>query len=100
METRRAFKLGLLLSQGGEFGFVLFAAAQDALLIEPEAASLFAAIVTVSMATTPFLMMFNDWLDRRAQLRSGDGMDGPELSGESCAIVVGYGASARRSRRC
>jgi hypothetical protein len=32
METRRAFKLGLLLSQGGEFGFVLFAAAQDALL--------------------------------------------------------------------
>ena len=91
METRRAFKLGLLLSQGGEFGFVLFAAAQDALLIEPAAASLFAAIVTVSMATTPFLMMFNDWLDRRAQLRSGDGMDGPELSGESCAIVVGYG---------
>jgi glutathione-regulated potassium-efflux system protein KefB len=91
METRRAIKLGLLLSQGGEFGFVLFAAAQDALLIQPEAASLFGAVVTVSMATTPFLMMFNDWLDRRAQLRSGDGMDGPELSGESCAIVVGYG---------
>jgi glutathione-regulated potassium-efflux system protein KefB len=91
METRRAIKLGLLLSQGGEFGFVLFAAAQDALLIQPEAASLFAAIVTVSMAATPFLMMFNDWFDRRAQLRGGDGMDGPEHSGESCAIVVGYG---------
>ncbi len=91
METRRAIKLGLLLSQGGEFGFVLFAAAQDALLIEPEAASLFSAIVTVSMATTPFLMMFNDWFDRRAEQRSGDGMDGPELSGDSCAIVVGYG---------
>ncbi|HEX8444362.1 MAG TPA: cation:proton antiporter [Allosphingosinicella sp.] len=91
METRRAIKLGLLLSQGGEFGFVLFAAAQDALLIEPEAASLFAAIVTVSMASTPFLMKFNDWFDRRAQLRGGDGMDGPEASGESCAIIVGYG---------
>jgi glutathione-regulated potassium-efflux system protein KefB len=91
METRRAIKLGLLLSQGGEFGFVLFAAAQDALLIDPEAASLFAAIVTVSMASTPFLMKFNDWFDRRAQLRGGDGMDGPEASGESCAIIVGYG---------
>ena len=91
METRRAIKLGLLLSQGGEFGFVLFAAAQDALLIQPEAASLFAAIVTVSMASTPFLMKFNDWFDRRAQLRGGDGMDGPEASGESCAIIVGYG---------
>ena len=66
MESRRALKLGLLLSQGGEFGFVLFAAAQQAVLIEPEAASLFGAIVTVSMATTPFLMMFNDWLDRRS----------------------------------
>src|SRR3546814_8892212 len=55
MENRRAVKLGLLLSQGGEFGFVLFAAAQSALLIAPEAASLFAAIVTISMASTPFL---------------------------------------------
>jgi glutathione-regulated potassium-efflux system protein KefB len=91
MERRRALKLGLLLSQGGEFGFVLFAAAQGALLITPEAASLFGAIVTLSMATTPFLMMFNDWLDRRAGKRDGDGLDGPELSEESCAIVVGYG---------
>jgi voltage-gated potassium channel Kch len=91
MDTRRALKLGLLLSQGGEFGFVLFAAAQDALLIQPEAASLFGAIVTVSMASTPFLMMFNDWLERRSQNRAGDGMEGPEASPDSCAIVVGYG---------
>jgi voltage-gated potassium channel Kch len=70
---------------------VLFAAAQAALLIQPEAASLFSAIVTISMASTPFLMMFNSWLDRRRQLRDGDGMDGPEHSSESCAIVVGYG---------
>src|SRR4051812_47759688 len=37
METRRAIKLGLLLSQGGEFGFVLFAAASAAMLIHAEA---------------------------------------------------------------
>src|SRR4051812_4540622 len=61
METRRALKLGLLLSQGGEFAFVLFAAAQAALIIRPSAASLASAIVTLSMATTPFLMMVNDW---------------------------------------
>lgn len=91
MESRRALKLGLLLSQGGEFGFVLFAAAQSALLIEPEAASLFGAIVTLSMATTPFLMMLNDWLDRRASRRAGDGLDGPEHSAPTPAIVVGYG---------
>ncbi len=91
METRRALKLGLLLSQGGEFGFVLFAAAQNSMLIEPEAASLFAAIVTVSMASTPFLMMVNDWLDRRSKRHQGAGLDGPELSPVTSAIVVGYG---------
>jgi glutathione-regulated potassium-efflux system protein KefB len=91
MRSSRALKLGLLLSQGGEFGFVLFAAAQSALLVSPEAASLFGAIVTLSMATTPFLMMFNDWLDRRGSLRVGDGLDGPELSPDTGAIVVGYG---------
>jgi glutathione-regulated potassium-efflux system protein KefB len=91
MERRRAVKLGLLLSQGGEFGFVLFAAAQSAVLIEPAAASLFGAIVTVSMATTPFLMMFNDRLDRRSALRDGDGLEGPEHSEPSQAIVIGYG---------
>ncbi|HEX8535270.1 MAG TPA: monovalent cation:proton antiporter-2 (CPA2) family protein [Allosphingosinicella sp.] len=91
METRKAWRMGLLLSQGGEFGFVLFAAAQSAMLITPAASSLFGAIVTISMASTPFLMMFNRWTERRASLRDGDGMDGPELSAESRAIIVGYG---------
>lgn len=91
MENRRAVKLGLLLSQGGEFGFVLFAAAQSALLIAPEAASLFGAIVTISMASTPFLMKFNAWFDRRARRGESDGFEGPEGSPETSAIVVGYG---------
>jgi glutathione-regulated potassium-efflux system protein KefB len=91
VESRKAIRLGLLLSQGGEFAFVLFAAGQNALLISPDASSLFGAIVTLSMAATPFLMMFNNWLERRASLRRGDGMDGPELSETTQAIVVGYG---------
>ena len=91
MQSRPAIKLGLLLSQGGEFAFVLFAAAMQAALIAPEAASVFSAIVTVSMASTPFLMMFNDWLDRRSSRVSGAGLEGPEMSAPSQAIVVGYG---------
>jgi glutathione-regulated potassium-efflux system protein KefB len=91
METRRAVTLGLLLSQGGEFAFVLFGAAQRAILIDPEAASLFSAIVTLSMASTPFLMMFNRWAERRAPRRGGEGLDGPELSATTDAIVIGYG---------
>ncbi len=86
----QSFRLGLLLSQAGEFGFVLFAQAQAAKLILPEAASLFAAVVTLSMATTPFLMRVTDWMERRTAA-SGEGLDGPEDAPTSNAIVVGFG---------
>ena len=86
----RSFRLGLLLSQAGEFGFVLFAQATTAQLVLPAAASLFSAVVTLSMVTTPFLMRLTDWLERREE-ESADGLDGPELSPETSAIVVGYG---------
>ena len=88
--TRSALAFGLLLSQGGEFAFVLFTQARDALLIQPEAASLFGAIVTLSMATTPFLMMFS----RRFVTAPRPGQEvrpGPEGGDTPSAIVVGYG---------
>ena len=64
-----SIRLGLLLSQAGEFGFVLFAQATAAQLITPAAASLFGAIVTLSMATTPFLMGRPCSVDRGAPFR-------------------------------
>ena len=87
---KRSLRLGLLLSQAGEFGFVLFAQAAAARLILPEAASLFTAVVTLSMATTPFLMRLTERLERR-EGRSAEGLDGPDKSPETSAIVVGYG---------
>jgi glutathione-regulated potassium-efflux system protein KefB len=90
MGNRQAFGLGLLLSQGGEFGFVLFAQAQEALLIDPRAASLFGAIVTLSMATTPFLLM----LARRFEhgpSDSGGLPEGPEAANQAKAIIIGFG---------
>jgi monovalent cation:proton antiporter-2 (CPA2) family protein len=86
----RSVRLGLLLSQAGEFGFVLFTQAAEAQIILPEAASLFGAVVTLSMAATPFLMRLTDWLERREEA-SAKGLDGPEKSPETSVIVVGYG---------
>jgi Kef-type K+ transport system membrane component KefB/voltage-gated potassium channel Kch len=87
-----ALKLGLLLSQGGEFAFVLFGAGAASALLSPDAVSLYSAVVTLSMITTPFLMMVYDALDRR---RSGgedrDDLDGPETAPRGKAVVVGYG---------
>ncbi|MGI9377395.1 MAG: cation:proton antiporter [Tsuneonella suprasediminis] len=88
MNWRSALALGLLLSQGGEFGFVLFAQAQNGLLISPEAASLFGAVVTLSMATTPFLMMLTAPL--RRDPASSEEREGPRADGAS-ALVIGYG---------
>ncbi|HZB69436.1 MAG TPA: cation:proton antiporter [Sphingomicrobium sp.] len=86
----RAIWLGLLLSQAGEFGFVLFAQAGAARLIAPEVASLFSAIVTVSMIATPFLMRLTEWvLERIPEPETGH--QGPEFSPETNVIVVGYG---------
>lgn len=94
MPPGRAITLGLLLSQGGEFGFVLFGQATDAALITPEGASVFGAVVTLSMATTPFLMRLIDRVDAglfwRLDAREAE-LDGPEHSGETNVIVVGYG---------
>jgi monovalent cation:proton antiporter-2 (CPA2) family protein len=86
----RSVRLGLLLSQAGEFGFVLFAQAAGAQLILPETASLFGAVVTLSMAATPFLMRLTDRLEAREE-RSAKGLDGPDKSPETSVIVVGYG---------
>jgi CPA2 family monovalent cation:H+ antiporter-2/glutathione-regulated potassium-efflux system protein KefB len=89
MSWRSALALGVLLSQGGEFGFVLFAQARNAYLIAPDAASLFGAIVTLSMATTPFLMAATKPF-REAPVERREEREGPSAEGAN-AVVVGYG---------
>ncbi|HWW57229.1 MAG TPA: cation:proton antiporter [Sphingopyxis sp.] len=85
-----ALGLGLLLSQGGEFGFLLFTQATQAQLIAPEAASLFSAVVTLSMVSTPFLMLFARNLEFAPE-SDGSEYDDPENAPRGSAIVVGYG---------
>jgi CPA2 family monovalent cation:H+ antiporter-2/glutathione-regulated potassium-efflux system protein KefB len=88
MKWRQALALGLLLSQGGEFGFVLLAQAQNGFLIAPEAASLFGAVITLSMATTPFLMSATRRFREQPVVTAE--RDGPKADGAN-AIIVGYG---------
>jgi CPA2 family monovalent cation:H+ antiporter-2/glutathione-regulated potassium-efflux system protein KefB len=89
MTWRSALALGLLLSQGGEFGFVLFTRAQQGLLIEQSAASLFGAVVTLSMMLTPLLMLVTRRMRREPGPEQAE-REGPRRDGAG-AIVVGYG---------
>ena len=58
--------------------------------VEPQAASLFGAIVTLSMATTPFLLMIARRFEYSRPHDEG-GLEGPEMAQQSKAIVVGFG---------
>ena len=90
MDTNPALAMGMLLSQGGEFGFVLFSEAEKALLIEPEASSLFGAIITISMATTPFLMLLSRRFSSGGSKSSAD-LDDPSNADRASVIIVGQG---------
>lgn len=90
MDTYPALAMGMLLSQGGEFGFVLFAEAEKALLIEPEASSLFGAIITISMATTPFLMLLARRFSNGGSKAQTE-LEDPANADRASVIVVGQG---------
>lgn len=61
-----AVRIATLLPQGGEFGFVLFTAGAAASIFSAETASILIAVVTLSMAMTPFAVRLGRLLLRPA----------------------------------
>ncbi|NRF68085.1 glutathione-regulated potassium-efflux system protein KefC [Aquincola sp. S2] len=84
---------GILLAQGGEFGFVVFQTAQQSKVIGGEPASFLVAAVALSMLLTPLLLVATDrWLAPRLAARR----DGPPLAElaepqHAPVIIAGFG---------
>jgi glutathione-regulated potassium-efflux system protein KefB len=79
----------LLMAQGGEFAFVLYAAATGAGIFDPRINALLTAIVIVSMALTPLAMLSLRWLAPRAD-EPLDGVD--EARGlHGNVLIIGFG---------
>ncbi len=80
-----------LLSQGGEFAFVVFGAAGAARVFTPEVGSILVAVVALSMVTTPLLLLLHDKvLEPRyhgQNLREADAID----DNEGHVIIAGFG---------
>jgi glutathione-regulated potassium-efflux system ancillary protein KefC len=80
-----------LLSQGGEFAFVVFGAAGAARVFTPEVGSILVAVVALSMVTTPLLLIVYDKvLEPRydgQNTREADAIDG----NEGHVIIAGFG---------
>jgi glutathione-regulated potassium-efflux system protein KefB len=86
-----AQRLALSVSQGGEFAFVLFAAAGAFGVFEPGTAELLVVVVTISMLLSPPAFALHDrllarWLDRHAAPEF-DAITGPG----NPVIIAGYG---------
>ena len=81
--------LGLALSQGGEFAFVVFGVGRQAEVLAPGLTQLLVVVVTLSMATTPALLAVDDWLRRR---RRSEPQPFDEVHGEDGAVIIaGFG---------
>jgi len=82
-------KSGILLSQGGEFGFVIFTTAAAGGIMNADDASQLIAAVVISMATTPFLIRFLPPLFIRAQAQAMPDEDFEGAGGE--ILIIGFG---------
>ncbi len=87
---RDALLTGAVLSQGGEFAFVVFSVGADIALFSAGEAGLLSAVVTVSMAMTPFLMMAVRRMQPAAIEESTEGLDAPRRS-EGHVVIAGFG---------
>ncbi|MBP6900955.1 MAG: glutathione-regulated potassium-efflux system protein KefC [Burkholderiaceae bacterium] len=90
----------ILLAQGGEFGFVVFQAAQQSRVISADAASFGVAAVAVSMLLTPLLLLAAErwWLPRLAacaplaQPPDEARLDAPHQSPQQAPVIIaGFG---------
>jgi monovalent cation:proton antiporter-2 (CPA2) family protein len=89
LEWREAARAAIVLSQGGEFAFVLLTASVGAGVIAATLADTAVLVVTLSMAATPLLVALGDrWLERgNVVQRPFDHID-PE---QPQVVVAGFG---------
>ena len=89
VESRSAYPLAVVLSQGGEFAFVLFSLAAGEKLLPFALAHLLVVVVTISMLTTPLLVNLLRCLPQRREAAAPEGAAPP--GEENPVIIAGFG---------
>jgi glutathione-regulated potassium-efflux system protein KefB len=86
---REAIYRATLFAQGGEFAFVLYAAAANAGIFTGRVNALMTTVVIISMALTPLAVIALQWLTPKRE-QSLDGVDEPRgLTGS--VLIIGFG---------
>ncbi len=87
---REAVDRAVLMAQGGEFAFVLYAAAAAAGIINSEQNAMLTAIIILSMAATPLVLLTLRAIRRITSAAPSDDPRTPEaLAGT--ALIIGFG---------
>ena len=87
-DNSQALERAVLMAQGGEFAFVLYATAVSGGLLDGETNAIFTATVIISMVLTPFTTLLLKLIPRPAQ--SLEGVDKPDgLTGN--VLLIGFG---------
>lgn len=90
----QAVNLGVLLSQGGEFAFVLLGAALAAGVVSGGLAQLIVVVVALTMMATPFLAMLGRLLERQVERRTVVELETRAEEAEELndhVVIAGYG---------
>ncbi|MBA8818367.1 monovalent cation:proton antiporter-2 (CPA2) family protein [Ochrobactrum sp. GPK 3] len=87
--NREAVERAVLMAQGGEFAFVLYAAATSVNIIDAEANAILTATIIVSMALTPIMIILHD----RLMPKPAPSMEGVEAADNLSAsvLLIGFG---------
>lgn len=81
------------LAQAGEFAFVLFSFAVRFGVVEESVASTLIAVVALTMAATPVMMLFNEkLLQPRFGTREAEPREPDEIDEENPVIIAGFGS--------
>lgn len=84
-------QMSVILSQGGEFAFVLFTAAQGEGLLGQQLNSMLLVVVSLSMMTTPLLLVLqNRWFAYRFK-SAGCDLETDVIDREPRVIIAGFG---------
>jgi glutathione-regulated potassium-efflux system ancillary protein KefC len=81
----------LVMSQVGEFAFVLFGLGTGSGILSREVADVASAVVALSMLTTPFLMIFNDKVIAPRLARAGERAADVVTGAAGNVIIAGFG---------
>ncbi len=86
---KEAIERAVLMAQGGEFAFVLYSAAAGVGILSPEDQAVLTAIIIVSMALTPLMIIALDRMTTREQAS----MEGVEQAHDlhARALIIGFG---------